>query len=72
MPSGQWLAYLAWGKRFYVATDNDAAGDKAANNWLELVKSRGSRATVPDGKDLTEYWQRGGDVSQWLTSLLPS
>jgi DNA primase len=72
MPGSSWLTYLAWGERFYIATDNDEAGNEAAGRWMKLVGSRGIRAGVPAGKDLTEYWQKDGNIRQWLISLLPS
>ncbi len=70
MPQDTWLVYLINGQRFYIATDNDDAGTEAAARWLELVGKKGSRHLPPTGKDVTEYWKNGGNVSEWIASLL--
>ena len=70
-PGGAWLAYLLSGERFYIATDHDAAGDEAAARWLDVVGAKGQRNMTPTGKDVTEYWQGGGDVRSWVIGLLP-
>ncbi len=64
-----WMPRLASGKAFWIATDNDDAGHKAANYWMELVAPRGKRLSLPV-KDITDYWKQGGDVRQWAISAL--
>jgi DNA primase len=71
LPAGTWLAYLLSGQRFYIATDTDEPGNAAAAKWAGLLGERGQRAAVPTGKDITEYWQSGGDVRAWVVGLLP-
>jgi hypothetical protein len=72
MPSGAWLAYLVNGQRFIVATDNDGPGNEAAARWLELLGTRAQRVAVPDGKDVTAYWQAGGNVGEWVKQVCPT
>lgn len=64
----RWLIALKWARRVLVAYDNDDAGD-AGFEAIRKVLPRAERVHVPEGKDLTEYWQRGGDVASWLQSL---
>lgn len=56
------------GKPLYVCMDNDDAGDRGAAKWARMPKAR--RARVPSGKDLTEFWQAGGDVAGWIESVV--
>lgn len=72
MPAGTWLAYLVNGQRFIVATDNDGPGDEAAARWVELLGSKAQRVIVPDGKDVTAYWQAGGNVRDWVKQVCPT
>lgn len=65
-----WLPYLLAGQRFYIATDNDTDGDKAADHWLDLVKDRGVRVHPPRGKDVTESWQAGVDLRLWVKGCM--
>lgn len=69
MPNDLSLVYLLPAERFFIATDNDPAGDAAAAKWLHLVGERGRRCRVPQGKDVTEYWQSGANVRQWVHEL---
>ncbi len=71
VPAGAWLAYMVNAQRFIVATDNDDAGNSSAAKWLDLLGNRATRVTVPDAKDITEYWQHGGNVREWVIGLLP-
>lgn len=65
----EWLVYLLAAKSVLVAYDNDAAGDEAAAMVCKY-SSRMQRVRVPAGKDITEYHQQGGNVRQWVESLL--
>lgn len=50
-------------KRWVVATDQDAAGEQAAQALLSVLLragGRASRACWKDAKDLTEFYARGG------------
>jgi hypothetical protein len=57
------LAAAPW----FVATDADPAGDKAAGEWPTAV-----RRVRPPGtsKDWTEAWQAGINVSRWWAEVL--
>jgi len=54
--------YLMRGKCVLVAYDDDEAGDKGAARWASI----GERVRAPNGKDITEFFQHGGDVGAWL------
>jgi DNA primase len=66
---GRWLSYLLRCQRIVLVGDNDPAG-------LDWVKSMGNLSRrlcwtkVPAGKDITEYWRKGGDLKKWITELL--
>lgn len=54
-----------------VALDNDAAGTKAAQWWVETFGA--TIHPVPAGcKDPGEAWQRGDDIVAWVESALPA
>lgn len=51
-----------------VAYDADDAGAAGAFRWVDL-KTRVRRAKTPTGKDVTEYYQSGGDIGAWLADI---
>jgi hypothetical protein len=51
---------------WYMATDADPAGNKAAEGW----PARAIRVKPPSGKDWTEAAQAGVDLRQWWTDRL--
>ncbi len=53
-----------------VAPDNDSEGDKAAEKLCNQSSHIQLADHVPTGKDLTEYYQAGGDVLTWLLEQL--
>lgn len=60
-----WLEYLGHIKRFYIATDNDAAGEKAWEYWKSRTK-RARRCIPPmDAKDITDAWKLKCDLQEW-------
>jgi DNA primase len=61
--------YLLAAKHIFIAYDNDPAGQKAVETWKEM-SARVLPAQVPAGKDITEYWQAGGDLSFWVMEIL--
>ncbi len=65
----RWTTCLSTGKSFWIATDNDDEGKKAAQYWMNLVAPRGKQLSLPV-KDITDYWKQGGDVRQWAISAL--
>jgi DNA primase len=64
-PSLRWQIALH-GLPLFVCFDNDPAGEKNAPKW------GGQVVRVPSGKDITEFWQSGGDVAGWLRELVAS
>ncbi len=65
----RWAQYWLPLTRLLVAYDVDAAGRAGA---ADLVKSiaKARAVSVPNGKDITEYWQTGGDVRGWIAGEL--
>jgi len=63
-----WQIMLSNARRVLVGYDSDDAGDAGAVNWADLPRAK--RIRVPFGKDLTEYAQSGGNVAEWLTTLI--
>jgi DNA primase len=60
---GQMLAAAPW----FVATDNDPAGDKAAAGWPPVAR----RVSPPgDFKDWTEVYLGGVDLRRWWSTIL--
>jgi len=59
------LPYLLDVKRLLVATDNDEEGERAAAYLLEWTE-RARRLRVPQGNDVTDFWEAGGDLREWV------
>jgi DNA primase len=68
--SDRWLPALLQYRRFWIATDNDEAGDRAAQYWLTLTGERGRRLTPPKGKDITDSLLAGVALHDWLEAAL--
>ena len=69
--SDRWLAALLPIKRFWIATDADDAGEKAADYWLDLVGERGQRVYPPMGaKDVSDAHLTGADLRSWALGHL--
>jgi len=67
----RWLPALRPFRRFWIATDNDPSGNKAATDWLGVVGERGTRLLPPGGaKDITDAWAAGADVRQWVMEAI--
>lgn len=62
------LRVLAGFRRWWVATDQDDAGRKAQAELLE-ASARARPLALPDAesKDVTDAWQAGADLAQWVT-----
>lgn len=62
---GRVLGSLAW----FIATDSDSAGDKAADAWKAYPRARRIR---PPGafKDWTEAASGGADLARWWSDVL--
>ena len=59
------LSYLLPVSRLLVAYDTDEAGERGASGLLAL-SARMHRIRPPAGKDITEFWQAGGHLRDWL------
>jgi len=68
---GSWAVHLLAARTILVAYDNDQTGDEAATHVVASIGSRARRVRVSVGKDITEFWQGGGNVRDWVVSLLP-
>ena len=63
--------YILSAKRIFTVYDNDVAGQKGAQSWCE-ISQRVHVAQVPAGKDITDFWQIGGDLGAWvMKTILP-
>jgi DNA primase len=67
--SPRWLPALLSAERVWIATDSDEGGNDAAAYWMELVGGRGRRV-FPGAKDVTEAWQAGHDLREWVQTFL--
>lgn len=59
------LAHLLPCRRLLVGGDEDAAGASMAAKW-RAFSPRVRSVHVPQGKDVTEFWQAGGRVRDWV------
>lgn len=67
----RWLPALLPVKRFWIVTDADKAGERAASYWLGLVGERGRRIYPPMAeKDVTDSWKAGADLRKWALGHL--
>ncbi len=64
------LRYLAGCSRLLVATDADTEGDRWAERLAGVVSKDSRRVVPPAGKDVTDYWRSGGDVTGWIRAEL--
>jgi len=65
-----WLRYFAGVQRALLVMDNDAAGAHAVKKWRSLLPWV-ELLPVPRGfKDVTDFWQAGGDVAKWVGEVL--
>jgi DNA primase len=70
LPGLNWLPYLAVCRRVLVSLDSDEAGQAALARWRKLAPSAEPLAVLPDGaKDITAFWQAGGDVAAWVGEI---
>jgi DNA primase len=52
-------------QRIIAAYDIDAAG-LSGQTALSLISGKVTRAEIPQGKDITDYWKAGGDLAAWV------
>jgi hypothetical protein len=62
-----WCNMLAGVRSVLVCYDVDKAGSEGAFKWFGAHRSV-RRVKVPHGKDLTEFMQAGGNVSEWIAA----
>jgi len=60
-----WLPFLMVAELVLVAFDVDAAGAAGAAAWRAML-ARARRVRVAEGRDVTEFWQAGGEVRAWV------
>ena len=65
----QWLARLLPYTRIFAALDADKAGTLNATR-LAALSARVTPVRVPEGNDVTEYHQAGGDVRAWVMAVI--
>lgn len=53
-----------------IAYDQDAEGQKAAEKLITTIPAFHKAGILPQSKDLSEYFQSGGDVLEWLLGEL--
>lgn len=57
-------------RRFWIVTDKDQRGERAAAYWLSLTGGCGQRALPPGGaKDITDAWKAGEDLRAWAVAV---
>jgi DNA primase len=66
---GRWLLRLLHYKAILVAYDADGAGRSGAAA-LAAQSKRAVPVAVPRGRDLTGFWQAGGDLRGWIAECL--
>lgn len=66
-PAISYLFNLVSASRWLVALDTDA--ELESRKWCRFSK-RARRIRVPYGKDVTEFYQSGGDLRAWVKSHL--
>jgi DNA primase len=64
-----WLSDLLPVAQILVAYDADAAGARGAEAW-QALSARTRHVSVPDGKDLTDFWCAGGDLRAFVAFML--
>ena len=68
-PDMRWGLHLSHLQRLFVTLDSDQAGAAGLAAWSELVPFCEPLPAVPEGKDITDYWQQGGDLRAWYESV---
>lgn len=66
---GKWGRYLSYARRLFIAYDNDPAGQKGLDYW-QSWNGRAVKAGVPAGKDITEAYLSGVDLSDWVIDTI--
>jgi len=64
-----WSSYLLHLSRLFIAYDTDGKSEGGAGAMMTMTR-RARRVSVPMGKDVTEYWQAGGDLCAWSSTVI--
>ena len=65
IPADRWRLHFAHLDRLLLCFDNDEAGVKARDNWLDMF-GWAQLLQVPEGNDITDYWKTGADLAGWV------
>lgn len=65
----RWISRLLSSQRIFIVGDSDKAGREFVSA-LSGFSHRFCCVQVPKGKDVTEYWQAGEDLREWIKHLL--
>ena len=67
LPDERFLPYFSGIERVLLCLDADPAGRRALAAWQRLLGWAEPAPPLPAGaKDVTEFWQQGGDLRGWL------
>jgi DNA primase len=66
----EWAIHLIAATSILLAYDTDQTGNDAAAMMANELGSRTRRIAVPSGKDVTDYWKAGGNLRDWIVSLI--
>jgi len=69
LPDQKALIQLLRSPLIFLSYDNDPAGERALKSWQEITE-RIRVVRLPHGKDLTEFFEGGGDVRSWVSEQL--
>ena len=63
--SVRWLSELVSHQHIFVAYDNDIAGKRGTERLLK-TSPRFKELSLPDGKDINDFYLHGGDLYSWI------
>jgi len=70
LPDKAFWHYLVDASRILLVFDNDKAGTDGAKKWKGWLHwAEITRQTFKE-KDITEFWQNGGDIGSWFERIL--
>ena len=67
--SVRWLSELVLHQHIFVAYDADTAGTRGAERLLK-TSARFQKLSLPDGKDINDFYLHGGDVYGWIENVI--
>jgi DNA primase len=63
--SVRWLSELVSHQHIFIAYDSDTAGKRGTERLLK-TSLRFQQLSLPDGKDINDFYLQGGDVYGWI------